>query len=431
MEETWYTARRTLRHLLATKPHWALDQLAAACNQSVSWVKKWKVRFRTTKDTDDTLLWGLSRARHHPPSPTDPRLVERILAIRDSPPDNLQRTPGPKAILYYLPRDPIVREQGLKPLTSTRSIWKILDAHQRILRPTKKQLKAKEEQPPAYTQFQLDFKDIGTVSITPGGKKQHLVEVLNIVDIGSSIVHAAVARTDFTMATLIATLADLFQTHGVLPHLTCDRDPRFVGSHSGRDFPSVFLRFLYALNVDINICPPHRPDLNSHVERYHKSFGQECVDVQRPGDLAAVREMLPGYIQHYNSERPNQAVTCGNRPPRVAFPDLPALASVPLTVNLDAWLAACDGRSYARTINANGSIRVGDRSYYVDKKRAGQRVAVVVAAATKELRVLHNATEITRRAIKGLYAKEMDFATAVTTFVTEATRVQRLTRVAA
>ena len=113
------------------------------------------------------------------------------------------------------------------------------------------------------------------------------------------------------------------------------------------------------------------------------------------------------------------------------FPTSRRGASVPLTVNLDAWLAACDGRSYARTINANGSIRVGDRSYYVDKKRAGQRVAVVVAAATKELRVLHNATEITRRAIKGLYAKEMDFATAVTTFVTEATRVQRLTRVAA
>ena len=143
----------------------------------------------------------------------------------------------------------------------------------------------------------------------------------------------------------------------------------------------MFLRFLYALNVDINICPPHRPDLNSHVERYYKSFGRECVDVQRPGDLAAVREILPGYVQHYNNERPNQAVTCGNRPPRIAFPDLPALASVPLTVNPDAWLTACEGRSYTRTVNANGSIQVGDRSYYVDKKRAGQWVAVVVAAA--------------------------------------------------
>ena len=134
---------------------------------------------------------------------------------------------------------------------------------------------------------------------------------------------------------------------------------------------------------------------------------------------------------HYNTERPNQAVTCGNRPPRVAFPDLPALVSVPLTVNPDAWLTAGDGRSYSRTVNSNGSIRMGDRTYYVDKKRAGQRVAVVVAAATKELRVLHNTTEITRRAIKGLYAKEMDFVTAVTTLVAEATRVQRLNRVAA
>ena len=28
---------------------------------------------------------------------------------------------------------------------------------------------------------------------------------------------------------MIETLADIFQTHGVLPHLTFDRDPRFVG----------------------------------------------------------------------------------------------------------------------------------------------------------------------------------------------------------
>lgn len=142
-----------MRHLLATKPHWALDQLAAACNQSLSWVKKWQGRLRSAPSDDDHILWGLSRARHQLPPPTDPRLVERILAIRDNPPDHLQRTPGPKAILYYLPRDPIVCEQALTPLTSTRSIWKILDAHQRIVRPTKKQLKAKDEQPPPYTQF--------------------------------------------------------------------------------------------------------------------------------------------------------------------------------------------------------------------------------------------------------------------------------------
>src|SRR5947209_3278484 len=106
MEEALYVARRNLRQLLVTKPHWALDQFAAACNQSISWVKKWKARLRTAAATDDQVLWGLSRARHHPPAPPDPRLVDRVLAIRDTPPEKEHRTPGPKAILYYLPRDP-------------------------------------------------------------------------------------------------------------------------------------------------------------------------------------------------------------------------------------------------------------------------------------------------------------------------------------
>ena len=46
--------------------------------------------------------------------------------------------------------------------------------------------KTKRHNPPPYTQFQLDYKDATTVAITPGGKKQHVVEMMNIVDVGTS-----------------------------------------------------------------------------------------------------------------------------------------------------------------------------------------------------------------------------------------------------
>ena len=431
MEEDLYVARRTLRQLLVTHPHWALDQFAAACNQSVSWVKKWKARFRAAAVPDDSLLWGLSRARKTSPPPTDPRLVDRILAIRDTPPENLHRTPGPKAILYYLPCDPVVRELGLRPIRSTRRIWQILDAHQRILRPTKRQLKEAAEQPKPYTEFQIDFKDVGTVEITPGGKKQHVIEILNVVDVGTSIIHAAIPRPDFAMATVIESLAALFTASGVLPHLTFDRNPRFVGAWTAHMFPSAFLRFLYALHIVSNICPPHRPDLNGHVERMHKSLGQECIAVAHPADLAAVQACLTPYVRHYNEERPNQAVTCGNRPPRVAFPDLPALPALPRSVNPDAWLTAIHGQSYPRRITPNGSVRIGGYSYYVQKTHAGHRVAVQVAAPTKELIVLHKAQTLKRLAVKGLHAKELTFEAYVPLIIAEAQREQRQHRFAA
>ena len=38
---------------------------------------------------------------------------------------------------------------------------------------------------------------------------------------------------------------------------------------------------------------------------------------------------------HYNYQRPNQAKSCGNRPPRQAFAQLPPLAPLPQVVDPD------------------------------------------------------------------------------------------------
>lgn len=46
--------------------------------------------------------------------------------IRLLPPEGLQRTPGPKAIRYYLPRDADLRERGCRLPPSTSTIWKLL-----------------------------------------------------------------------------------------------------------------------------------------------------------------------------------------------------------------------------------------------------------------------------------------------------------------
>jgi transposase InsO family protein len=175
------------------------------------------------------------------------------------------------------------------------------------------------------------------------GKRQHAVEALNIIDTGTSILLEAQVRTDFTAATALDAVIQALRAHGVPERITIDRDPRFVGAASGRDFPTPFVRCLSCLGVTVDICPPHRPDLNCYVERYHRSYDRECLRVHHPASVEQAAAVTAAYVQHYNEQRPNQARSCGNRPPRAAFPDLPARPAPPTTVDPDAWLRVVDG----------------------------------------------------------------------------------------
>ncbi len=46
-------------------------------------------------------------------------------------------------------------------------------------------------------EIQIDFKDASTVPADPEGKQQHVVEVLNFVDAGTSILLSAQTHQDF------------------------------------------------------------------------------------------------------------------------------------------------------------------------------------------------------------------------------------------
>lgn len=133
MEEDWYADRIRLRQLLRAHSDWSHRACAAEIGRSLGWVKKWTKRLRAAASDDDSILRGQSRARTHPPPPWDTRVIARILEIRDQPPEHLRRTPGPKAILYYLQRDVDLQALGVPLPRSSRTIWRILSRHGRIL----------------------------------------------------------------------------------------------------------------------------------------------------------------------------------------------------------------------------------------------------------------------------------------------------------
>ena len=208
---------------------------------SLGWVKQWKKRLQEADPEDPQVLHSRSRARTHPPARISEPVVERIIQMRDAPPEGLQRTPGPKAILYYLPRDPEL--QGERLPRSSRTIYHILQQAGRIAHrlPYRQEERAR---PAPMSRWELDFKDAATVPATPEGKRQHVVEVLNTVDEGTSVLVDAQVGADFHAETTLQAVAELFTRHGLPQAVRIDRDVRFVSSPAGSDFPSAKVALL-------------------------------------------------------------------------------------------------------------------------------------------------------------------------------------------
>jgi hypothetical protein len=244
-------------------------------------------------------------------------------------------------------------------------------------------------------------KDASTVATEPDGKQQHVVEVLNTVDMGTSVLVAAQVRPDFTAQTTLEMVADLLRTHGCPKLLTFDRDTRFVSSPQGSDFPSALVRFCHCLGIAARLCDPHHPEQNGFVERYHRTYQAECLAMQRPRTLEQVRAVTEQFGQHYNFQRPHQGLSCGNRPPRIAFPALPELPAVPDLVNPDRWLEVSDGLHVVRTVSRNGMVSIDLKDYSVGRALAGQRVALHLSAKARLWIVLHGAERLKTLPLKG------------------------------
>ncbi len=248
--------RAALRWLAKPHPQWTHQDLADALSMSRSWVSKWFQRLYQADPDDIMVLYSRSRARHTPPASiaSQPAVVQRILQIRLAPPENLQRVPGPEAILYSIHRDPTLQQASVRLPCSQTTIWKILRqagciAQDRCRKPKPLELRQPGEE------VQFDLKDGSHVRASAEGKRQHAVEIANFVDAGTSIWLHREVRGDCDAEVLLEVVAQFVCAHGLPQMLTFDHDPRFVGSPAGRDFPSALVRFLLCLGVQPTVIP--------------------------------------------------------------------------------------------------------------------------------------------------------------------------------
>jgi hypothetical protein len=80
-------------------------------------------------------------------------------------------------------------------------------------------------------------KDASTVPADSDGKQQHVVEILNVVDMGTSIVIASEVHANFHAQTALQAMASILQQQGRPRSITFDRDPRSRRGSQRARFP--------------------------------------------------------------------------------------------------------------------------------------------------------------------------------------------------
>ena len=273
LEEAWMRDRALLRDLLQKTPQASPRELAQATGRSISWVTKWRKRLTKGDPDDPSVLCARSRAHHAPYFRWDKRVLQRIVEMRFAPPENLKRVPGPRALLYSLPRDPELQGAQVPLPRSSRTIWKILHTTGCRL-PRSKEPPHRNDLREPLEEIQLDFKDVGSVSPEQSSTSANASlwsKSATRVDAGTSIALSAQAREDFHEQTALEAVIPFLRQYGRPRQMTFERDPRWVGGVSGRDFPSPLRRLLLCLGITPHIGLTKMPTWRATTEPLGRS----------------------------------------------------------------------------------------------------------------------------------------------------------------
>ena len=416
METEWVIDRVQLYRLMRQEPTWSVQRLANALGRSASWVKKWRKRLRAAQPLTWQTFLSQSRAPKHRHRRVTQPVLETVLSLRDGLSAAYQRTVGAKTILYHLRRDYAALAEPVGLPQSPWTLWQILREAGRI--PTRHHEHHPLERPEPMLAWELDF---GLVKLSDTVN----VEFLAVVDGGSSILVDTRARAGFDAESTLLALAQTLLLNGLPRSIRIDRDSRLVGSWTNDGYPSAFIRFLQCLGVEVLVCPPRRPDLKPFVERCIRTLKHECLYPQRPPTVADADEQLTIFRTFYNHERANQALSCANQPPLVAFPQLPSLPAVPEVVDPARWLQFHHRRVFRRRVAANGTVMVDKYTYRVGTAFAGQQVALHLDAQLRRLQVQHRGQLVKSLPLRGIVDTPTGFQAYLQLMAEEARSIER------
>ncbi len=131
------------------------------------------------------------------------------------------------------------------------------------------------------------------------------------------------------------------------------------------------------------------------LERYHRSYNQECLQIHRPTTLQEVREVTEQFIEHYNYQRPLKAPIVPGPASTCGLSNLAAPCPLcPIRSILIGFLESIHGLAFARRIGSDGCVEVDEEPYYIKQALAGHQVVLLVNAPEKCFEVYHQDTLI-------------------------------------
>ncbi len=144
-----------------------------------------------------------------------------------------------------------------------------------------------------------------------GGK----LRILSIIDEYSRECLALHVARKLTAGDLIAVMEQLVAQRGVPSHIRSDNGSEFVARTLQSWLADRHVKTLY--------IEPGSPWQNGHVESFHGSLRDECLDRELMLSVAEARVVIEDYRRHYNEERPHGGL--GYRTPIQAFMEAQAL----------------------------------------------------------------------------------------------------------
>jgi transposase InsO family protein len=335
----------------------------------------------------DQTLGDLSSRPHECPHQMRPATEARIVEIRRAHPGW-----GADRIGYKLERD------GVSPVPGRTSIYRALLRNGLVVPGQRKRRKAdyrRWERARPMELWQMDV--VGGFHLADGTE---LKAVSGIDDSSRFGISAKLVRRATAGPVCEALLAALRQ-HGIPDQILTDNGKVFTGRFGpARNSAEVLFDRICAENgIRHLLTAPRSPTTTGKVERWHKTIRAEFLaehDHQH-ATIAELQKALDAWVDHYNTERPHQAL--GMRPPidrfRLAVPQLDPTAEVVLepALALAEWSVTPPSAPIVRLpgvqrwVDQHGLISLGGFRYRVPIVLAGEPVEAV--AADHLVRIFH------------------------------------------
>jgi hypothetical protein len=400
-ENEWVLERIKLYQLRRRHPDWSLRRCARELGHDPKWARKWVQRFQTTTTVSLEVFKSQSRAPKTVHRTIGEEAKQLVCELRQQLSEKFHRKAGAKTIAWglaeYVQQHPV-------PFALPKSLSTITQIlHEKgYIQPVRPLVHEPLSLPAPMEEWEIDFGEIWL-------RDEGVFEFLVVVDRGTSRLVYVEGGTGYTAETALEVVARLFVLCGIPKRIRFDRDVRLWGAWTRDSYPSPFVRFLRVLGVEDVICPPHRPDLKPFVERGIQTLKYEWFGRQFPATVRDAIEVLEQFPHYYNDERPHQGIACGNRPPSLAFPNLPRLRQLPEEVHPDGWLTSVHGRIYRRRVNSEGTIQIDRHTYSVGSQYAKQPVLVHLDAAQQLFRVTLEGRLVKTLSIRGLHGTPLRF----------------------